>query len=105
ARWNAEIEKREAALAVERAARVPNVEVSLAGRHHPLGDAFGVVAGVSLSVPIFDRNQGGVLAARHALAHARVDRRARDASIRSTIVAALERFRIAHRTVVTLRDQ
>ncbi|MEZ4332252.1 MAG: TolC family protein [Myxococcota bacterium] len=105
ARWNAEIAEREAALAVQRAARIPNVEVSLAGRHHPLGDAYGVVAGLSFSLPVFDRNQGGVVAARHALDHVRIDRRARDASVRSAIVASLEQFRIARRTVVVLRDQ
>ncbi|MFO0691148.1 MAG: TolC family protein [Myxococcota bacterium] len=105
ARWNAEIAQREAALSVERAARIPNLEVSVAGRHHPLGDAAGVVAGVSIPVPVFDRNQGGILAARHELTRARNEQRLRDVSVRSTIVASHQALEIAHRTVVTLRDQ
>ncbi|MBK7949848.1 MAG: TolC family protein [Deltaproteobacteria bacterium] len=105
ARWNAEIAQREAALSVERAARIPNVEVSIAGRHHPLGDAAGVVAGLSIPVPLFDRNQGGILAARHELARARSEQRQRDVSVRSAIVASLQSLQIADRTVRTLRDQ
>ena len=105
ARWNAEIAQREAALALERAARVPNVELSLGARHHPLGDAAGVVAGFSIPIPVFDRNQGGVLAARQQLARARTERHQSDVSVRSTIVATHQALVIASRTVTTLRDQ
>lgn len=105
ARWNAEIAQREAALSVERAARIPNVEVSIAGRHHPLGNAAGVVAGLSIPVPLFDRNQGGILAARHELARARSEQRQSDVSIRSAIVASLQSLQIADRTLVTLRER
>lgn len=105
ARWNAEIAQREAALSVERAARIPNVEVEVAGRHHPLGDAAGIVAGFSIPVPLFDRNQGGILAARHELARTRSEQRQRDVSVRSAIVASHAALEIANRTVVTLRDQ
>lgn len=105
ARWNAEIAQREAALAVERSARVPNLEVSVAARHHPLGNASGVVAGFSIPLPVFDRNQGGILAARHEVVRARTDQRRVDVSIRSALVASHQAFVIANRQVETLRDQ
>jgi cobalt-zinc-cadmium efflux system outer membrane protein len=105
ARWNAEIAQREAALSLERAARIPNVEVSLAGRHHPLGNVGGVVAGFTVPVPVFDRNQGGILAARHELARARTEQQRSDVSVRSSIVASHDAIAIANRNVETLRDQ
>ena len=105
ARWNAEIAEREATLAVERAARIPSIEVSLGGRHHPLGDAGGVVAGVSIPLPVFDRNQGGILAARQQIASARAEQRQVDVDLRSSIVASHQALVIASRTVATLRDQ
>lgn len=105
ARWNAEIAQREAVLAVERAARVPSVEISLAGRHHELGDKGGVVAGLSIPVPLFDRNQGNILAARQRLVRAFAEQRQADASVRSTLVASQQAFVVASRRVSTLRDQ
>lgn len=105
ARWNAEIAQREAALAVERAARIPNLELSLGARHHPLGDAAGVVAGFSIPIPVFDRNQGSFLAARQQLASVRAERQRSDVDLRSRIVANHQRLVIANRQVTTLRDQ
>lgn len=105
ARWNAEIAQREAALGVERAARIPSVELSLGGRHHELGNAGGVVAGFSVPLPLFNRNQGNILAARQQLVRAQVEQRQADASVRSALVASHQAFVVASRQVTTLRDQ
>jgi len=105
ARWQAEIAQREAALGVERAARIPSIELSIGARQHPLGDAQGVVAGVSIPVPVFDRNQGSLLAARHQLAQVRADQRHAETSVRSALVATHQKLIVASRTVTTLRDQ
>jgi cobalt-zinc-cadmium efflux system outer membrane protein len=105
ARFAAEIAEREAALAVERAARVPNLEVSVGARHHPLGDAAGVVAGVSVPLPVFDRNQGGVLAARQAIARSRSEQRQVDVTVRSALVASHQAMVSAGREVEMLRDR
>lgn len=104
-RWNAEIERREAALSLERANRIPDLEVSIAGRHHPLGDAGGVVAGFSIPLQLFDRNQGNVLAAQQELARARAEGRRLDVSTRTLLAARHQALVIAHREVETLRDQ
>jgi len=105
ARWGAEIAQREAALAVERAARIPSVELSIAGRHHEFGDVGGVVAGIAIPVPLFDRNQGNIVAARQQLVRARTERRAVDVDLRSTLVASHQAFAVSERRVSTLRDQ
>lgn len=105
ARWDAEIAQREAALAVERAARVPSVELSLAGRHHEMGNVGGAVAGVTIPIPLFDRNQGNILAARQQVVRARTEQRQADVAVRSALVANHQAFLIASRKVVTLRDQ
>ena len=105
ARWLAEIAQREAGVAVERAARVPSVEVSVGGRHHPLGNVGGVVAGLSIPIPFFDRNQGNLLAARQELARARTEQRQADVGVRSSIATSHQALVRASREVIALRDQ
>ena len=100
-----EIAQREAALEIERAARIPSVELSLAGRHHPLGNVGGVVAGLSIPIPVFDRNQGSVLAARQQLARVRTEQHQADVSVRSALVVSHQALVIASRQVTILRDQ
>ncbi|MBY0401380.1 TolC family protein [Myxococcota bacterium] len=105
ARWDAEIAQREAAVALERSARIPSVEVSLAGRHHELGNVGGVVAGITIPMPLFNRNQGNILAARQQIVRARAEQQQADVSVRSALASSFQAFVIASRQVETLRDQ
>jgi len=75
-----EVVRRDAALAVERAKRVPDVSV-LAGYRWIEGDRVStMVFGLGVPVPLFDRNQGGIREARANLARAEWQRR--DAELR-----------------------
>ncbi len=105
ARWNAEIAQREAAIALERARRIPDVTVSFGGRHYAEGSDTGLVAGVSVPLPLFDRNRGDLLDARHRLARAQAERRLADVSVRSGLVATYQELSVAHGEVTALRDQ
>lgn len=53
----------QAGVEVERAARVPNLEVSAGARRFEESGDFGFVAGVSVELPLFTRNMDGVRAA------------------------------------------
>ena len=53
----------EARIGVERAARVPNLELSAGVRRLEEGDDFGFVAGAGIELPIYTRNRDGVRAA------------------------------------------
>jgi len=76
ARWTIEIEQRQAALELEKARAVS--DLTLGGGVQVL-DEIGetaAVVGARIALPLFDRNQGGRLAAAHRLARADLDSRA-----------------------------
>lgn len=86
ARWAAEIAQRDAALAVERAKRVPDVSVSGGYRRYPEIDSNAFVIGASIELPLFDRNRGGIQEARDRLSKAHEEQRA--AQMRVTAMLA-----------------
>lgn len=76
ARWDKELEQRSAASALEKAKAIPDVTVSAGWqRFNDHGDNAAVV-GFSIPLPLFDRNQGAVVEAKHREAKAREESRA-----------------------------
>jgi cobalt-zinc-cadmium efflux system outer membrane protein len=71
---DAEIATAEAALAAQRAERRLDPAVGLGVRHVRETGDFGLVAGVSMPLRIFDRNQGNIASAEALLAAARARR-------------------------------
>lgn len=86
ARWAAEIAQREAALAVARARRVPDVSVSGGYRRYTEIDSNAFVVGASIELPLFDRNRGGIREAGDRLRKAHEEQRA--ATVRVTVMLA-----------------
>ncbi len=76
ARWSVEIEKQKAALEVEKARAVSDVRLNGGLRRFNKTDDNAIVFGVSIPLPISDRNQAGKLAAAYNLAIAREEQRA-----------------------------
>lgn len=68
ARWATELERRHGSLAVEEAQRIPDPTVSLGGRHFSDNDDNALVFELSVPLPLFDRNQGNILAAKRDIA-------------------------------------
>lgn len=105
ARWNAEVEAREASLSLERARRVPDVTASLGARYYADTDDAGLVAQLSVPIPLFDRNQGSILDARYRIARAASDRRAVEVTVRAQIESAYRALEAASLEVSTLRER
>lgn len=104
ARWAAEIEQREAALALEQSERIPDVTIGPGIRRYADDGTTALVFGVSVPLPLFNRNQGAVLEARYRLAQADTQRRAAEVGIRGLLRSAHERLVAAFRQVTMLRD-
>ena len=68
ARWAGEMEHRLAELALERAQRMFDLTLSAGVKRFEESDDYAFTMSMSLPIPIFDRNQGGVLEARYRLA-------------------------------------
>ena len=82
ARWAGEMEHRLAELALERAQRVVNLTLSAGVKWFAEADVHAFTVGMSLPLPIFDRNQGGVREAHYRVAQ--TERRALVARLRIT---------------------
>ena len=71
ARWQTEEDRRRATLHLEKARGVPDITVGGGVRRFELTDDAALVFGLTVPLPLFDRNQGGILAATAELGKAR----------------------------------
>ncbi len=69
-RWGTELSQRQAALAQERAQRIPDVTLGVGPRFYADDNSAALVAGFSVPLPLFDRNRGGVQQAEYRVKRA-----------------------------------
>ena len=105
ARWCAEISLRHAELAVARSKSVPDLTVSGGVRHFAETSDVGGVAGLAISIPIFDRNQGEVRQARYSVLRSLAERQAAETRGRAALEEAYQNLSTAYETATTLRTE
>ena len=105
ARWLAEMEQRSAVLELELANRIPDVTVSAGHRRLNETNDHALVLGLSVPIPIFNRNQGAILEARYGLAKAREEQRAAEILARDTLAAAYQSLSTSFVEAIVLRDE
>lgn len=91
----AQIERGEAALGSEKAQRIPNLTVSLGSQYSREDRERVNVVGLSMPLPLFDLNQGNVLAASRRADQARDLRNAVELRLRSDTRSALSQWAMA----------
>ncbi|MGB0414718.1 MAG: TolC family protein [Coraliomargarita sp.] len=69
------VERQETSVEQEQAERIPDVTVGLGAKYFNADDASAAVFQFSMPLPLFDRNQGNILKARHELRKARENER------------------------------
>lgn len=103
ARWATELDRRSAALSLAEARRIPDPTLSLGGRYfNDNGDSALVVA-VTIPIPVFDRNQGNVLAATSDLSKARAEKASSEVSVQALLQQRHAALAAAYRQAETLR--
>jgi cobalt-zinc-cadmium efflux system outer membrane protein len=105
ARWAVEMDQRSAALKLAKANAVSDVTVGGGVQRFNETDDNAFVFGVSIPIPIFNRNQGEVLEARYAIAKARAQRRAVEASIHTALSSAYATLTSAYAEATGLKDK
>jgi len=105
ARWVTEITSRQAEVQLARAEATPDLTAGLGYRWFNDTDDSALVAGVSIPLPVFDRRQGDILAARFGVASARNQQRAVELRIEATLAATYARLANAHDEAIALRDE
>ena len=88
ARWSTEMLRREASLSLEKANRLPDLTVSAGARNLRDANETGAVLGLSVPLPLFDRNQGNIAAAQTRLFKARRESMAARIDVNSKLLAA-----------------
>ena len=104
ARWNTELEQREAALHLEKSQRYPDLTIAGGVRYFEESNSQAYVMGMSLPLPFIDRNQGGILEATYALQKAKQERTAAEVDTISTLDDNYQTLLAAYTEVTILRD-
>ena len=92
ARWSSEIERRRALVATEKAKAVPDVTVSAGVMRFSQFEDSAFMLGVSVPLPLFDRNQGGILEANHRLDKAADEARAVESRMLADLARVYQRL-------------
>lgn len=104
ARWQTEEDRRRAALRWEKARGVPDITVGAGVRRYEETDDAALVFGLAVPLPLFDRNQGGVLEATAQLGKARRQYEAARIKTLAALSEAATMLAAAHDEVTILRD-
>lgn len=89
------VEAAERRVGIERSRRSPDVSISFGLRRFEEDDSTAVMAGASVSLPIFDRNDGNIAATQGALSGAQARLRAARADAEAESIAAVARAQAA----------
>jgi cobalt-zinc-cadmium efflux system outer membrane protein len=104
ARWDVEIEQREAALSLEKAQRLPDLTIAGGVRYLDESDDQVYVMGMSLPLPFFNRNQGAIREASNELQKAREERTAAEVNAIATLDEVYQTLLSSYTEVTILRD-
>lgn len=105
ARWNDEAALGRDALAMAKAQRIPDVGISAGvSRFEEDGTHAGTV-GLSMAIPLFDRNAAGIAAAEHQSARAQCEQRAAQLRAVTALVEVHSRLEMAAAEALTIRDE
>lgn len=104
-RARAEIERRAAAEALARTQRIPDVAVNAGNVSIPEAQVRANVVGVSVNVPLFNRNQGNIAEAVVRTEQAREQLAAAEVRIHAEVLQAQRRLSAARRETALVRDE
>jgi len=97
------VRRAECNLALQRAERMPNLEVELGAKWDPTTEEALADVGVGIALPLFNRNQGNITKAHAELIVARNEVRRVELDLRDRLVAAFEQYANARRRVETYK--
>lgn len=105
ARWSTEIESHQATVNLEKANRFPDPSLSGGIQYFNETDDSAFVVGLSIPLPLFDRNQGNVLEAQSRLAKAEEERREAYLQVQMLLAEAYQALCAAYLEVISIREE
>jgi len=104
ARWAAEIEQRNAVLAQDRAERIPDVTISAGIRRFRELEDTSFVAGATIPIPIFNRNQGKILESQYRISKAERERESAGNKVLTALSDAYQALATGYLESTTLKS-
>jgi len=105
ARWSSEMEQRNAVLKLEKSKSIPDPTFSLGFRRLNETDNNAFVLGISIPIPLFNRNQGGVIEAQKRIAKAEENRMRAKLQVLSALSEAYQLLASSYAEAATLKDK
>jgi len=99
-----QIDQREASLGLEKSERIPDLTVSVGSQYSELERERVNVVGLSMPIPLFNRNQGNILAAARRADQARDLRNATELRLRTQIQTTLAQWQTANAEVTAFNQ-
>jgi cobalt-zinc-cadmium efflux system outer membrane protein len=104
-RWMSAMEESQANLELEKAKQYPDVVLGGGFRHFADTSDHAFVLGISIPLPLFDRNQGGIMAAESNILKTDQERIADEVRIRVALEEAFDEFSSLHDEVTVLKTK
>ncbi len=105
ARWSVEKEKRRAALELEKAKKTSDIRLGGGLQYFNEGDNSSLILGLSIPVPLFNRNQGNILVATYMLAQTEDNRKTVEIQTRNTLAEVVTTLSSAHNEITVLKEE
>jgi len=105
AAWDSEVSRRKALVELQDARGIPDVTAAAGMRWLAQPDDAALVAGFSVPIPFFDRNQGARAAARSDVRRAQSERRAEEAALGAELESTYQELVARREEIVGLREQ
>lgn len=105
ARWPSELAQRAAALDLAHSDRIPDLEAAVGVRRFTETDDTAMIVGLSIPLPLFDRNQGAIAEAGYKLSKAHEEQRAARVRVTSDLKAAYGEYATSYSEVLAFRDE
>lgn len=105
ARWNEEVALGKESLTLAKAQRIPNIDVIAGISRFEDDGTYAGNAGLSLPLPLFDRNAGGILAAAHQATRAEYEQRTARLRATTDLVEAYNRLETARTEALTIKAE
>ena len=103
--WETELEKRKAEVKLTDAGAIPDITISAGPRYYNENNDKAWVAGFSMPIPLFNRNQGDRQEARCNAARAEEEHKAARIKIRSDLVQTYQSCSASFELAAALRDK
>ncbi len=104
-RWNDVVASGRESLALAKADRIPDIEVSAGVSRFEEDGSYAGIVGLSIPLPLFDRNTGGIFAAKHQALRAEYEQRAACLGLKADLTEAYNRLETARAEAATIKEE